>query len=43
MELGECKNSVRADGQSDEPTLMPHENDALPANCLTKSQSEKHT
>ena len=33
-------NSVEGDGPSVEPTPVLHENDALPANCLTKSQLE---
>ena len=40
LEQGECENSLVGDGHSDEPTPIPHENDALPVDHLTESQPE---
>ena len=36
----EGETSVGENGLSGEPTPVPHENDALPVNCLTESQLE---
>ena len=37
LEQEEGDNSVKGDGSSDKPTPVPHKNDALPVDCLTKS------
>ena len=40
LEQEEGENSVKRDGCSDEPTPVPHENDALLVDCLTESWQE---
>ena len=37
LEQKEGENPVGGDGSCDEPTPVPHENDVLPVNHLTKS------
>ena len=39
LEQEECDNAVEGDG-GNEPTAVPHEEDALPVNCLTQSLPE---
>ena len=40
LEQDKCENSVEGGGPSDEPTPIPHENDALLVDCPTESQPE---
>ena len=40
LEQGAGDSYVEGEGPSDKPTPVPHENDALPVDCLTKSQPE---